>query len=130
MNFVSSIKHSFQHSFDYKTRATRSEFWWFALFSILVFAVYGLLVYLVLTISPETIFSGFGQFLISYLPAVLALPLVVAAIPLNVRRLHDVGWTGWFILITGVPLIGAIFQLIYSLKDSQTSPNQWGSCPK
>jgi uncharacterized membrane protein YhaH (DUF805 family) len=46
------------------------------------------------------------------------------------RRLHDIGKSGWWLLISLIPVIGWILLLIFFVKDGQPGVNQWGSNPK
>ncbi len=67
----------------------------------------------------------YGVFYFLYAFAVLIPGLAVA-----VRRLHDVGKSGWMILIALIPLIGAIWLLVLMVTDSNPGENQYGSNPK
>ena len=50
---------------------------------------------------------------------------------LNVKRLHDLGWTGWLVLVSFVPLVGGLFSLIcLGIVDGESGPNQFGPSPK
>jgi uncharacterized membrane protein YhaH (DUF805 family) len=92
MTFKDSIVAGFQKYFDFDGRATRSEYWWFVLFGLIVNAV-GLM-------DP----SG-----ILYILASLA--LFIPSLSVAVRRLHDIDKSGWWMLLVLVPLISLI--LIY-----------------
>lgn len=69
--------------------------------------------------------TGYGVIYSLYSLAMLVPSLAVA-----VRRLHDVGKSGWWIFINLVPLIGSIWFLILMLQDSQPGENQYGPNPK
>lgn len=103
-------------------RARRKEYWMFVLFNIIFVAVAVILDNLLGTAIEET---GFGLFYFLYLLAVLIPSLAVA-----VRRLHDVGKSGWMILIGLIPIIGGIWLLVLYVTDSQPGENQYGSNPK
>lgn len=105
--------------FTFSGRATRSEFWWFYLFTSLV--VYGS-IFLGIWLypnNPEIVFGICG---------VLTLLLIIPNLSVNVRRLHDVGKSGWFLLIGLIPYIGAFILLIQyltpSVPDSNTNEQQ------
>lgn len=105
--------------FTFSGRATRSEFWWFYLFTSLV--VYGS-IFLGIWLypnNPEIVFGICG---------VLTLLLIIPNLSVNVRRLHDVGKSGWFLLIGLIPYIGAFILLIQyltpSVPDSDTNEQQ------
>jgi uncharacterized membrane protein YhaH (DUF805 family) len=61
---------------------------------------------------------------------VLFLGLLVPGLAVGVRRLHDVGRSGWWLLIALVPLAGPIVLLVFACEDGQWEPNQWGPSPK
>jgi uncharacterized membrane protein YhaH (DUF805 family) len=56
--------------------------------------------------------------------------VLVPSIAVTVRRLHDTGRSGWWILISLVPVIGWIVLLVFMLTDSQPGSNQYGPNPK
>jgi len=107
---------------DFSGRARRKEFWMFALFNIL-FTIAAIILEIVLGISPHD--QPFGLISTLYGVAVFIPGLAVA-----VRRLHDVGKSGWWYLIVFIPIAGAITLLIWFCTDSQEGENQWGDNPK
>jgi len=74
------------------------------------------------TFSSET---GLGLF-----SGIFALALLVPSIAVGVRRLHDTGRSGWWLLITLIPLIGAIVIIVFLIQDSVPGDNQYGPNPK
>lgn len=109
IGFLEAVKRAFQHYADFSGRARRSEYWWFTLFNIIVSTAIGAIV-------PD-------------LAWIWTLAVLVPGTALVVRRLHDVGKSGWFYLWILVPLAGYIIMLIQLLKDSALE-NQWGPNPK
>jgi uncharacterized membrane protein YhaH (DUF805 family) len=59
-----------------------------------------------------------------------SLAVFLPSLGVLVRRLHDVGKSGWFFLIVLIPLIGAIWLLVLLFKDSEQGENKWGPSPK
>ena len=59
-----------------------------------------------------------------------SLAVFLPSLGVLVRRLHDVGKSGWFFLIVLIPLIGAIWLLVLLFKDSEQGENKWGPNPK
>jgi uncharacterized membrane protein YhaH (DUF805 family) len=100
MDFGTAIQVCFQKYVDFSGRARRSEYWFFYLFTFLT--VFGA------SIVSESL--GNLVFLAVLLPSLSA----------SVRRMHDAGKSGWFLLIP-------IYSLILALTDSQPGPNQWGA---
>jgi uncharacterized membrane protein YhaH (DUF805 family) len=90
---------------EFKGRAARPEFWWFALFQFVVLMVAGL----------------FGRFI--YVIAVLALFLPGLAV--GARRMHDIGKTAWLLLLGLIPFVGWLI-LIYFFVQPSGPDNQWG----
>ena len=107
---------------DFSGRARRKEYWMFVLFNM-IFAIVAMILDNVLGIAMEEI--GYGPLYGLYVLAMLIPGLAVA-----VRRLHDVGKSGWMILISLIPLIGAIWLLVLMVTDSNHGENQYGQNPK
>ena len=103
-------------------RARRTEFWMFALFNF-IFAM-------VASIIDTAIGSKLGilQFGIFYL--IYSLAVLIPGLAVSVRRLHDIGKSGWMVLINLIPLIGLIWFIVLTVKDSQPGENQYGPNPK
>ena len=110
---------------DFSGRARRKEFWMFVLFSaIIVFAL--MLVIMALNATGSSILSVIGFVLY----CVYALAVIVPSLAVGVRRLHDIGKSGWYFFITLIPLVGGIILLIWWCKNSQPGENKWGANPK
>ena len=87
MNFKNAIKTCLKDKyFNFKGRASRSEFWFFYLFLVIGYAI---------TIS--TIFISIKLFIGTIL--IFALAMIIPSIAVTVRRLHDINKSGWFILL-------------------------------
>jgi uncharacterized membrane protein YhaH (DUF805 family) len=105
-------------------RARRKEFWMFYLINTIVAFVLAVIdgalgIYLVDADVGMGLLSGI------YLLAII-LPLLGVAI----RRLHDTGRSGWWLLIYIIPLIGTITLLVFYCLDSAPEENQYGDNPK
>ena len=98
----------------FKGRARRKEYWMFVLFNYIVFFLI-----IVLFNSPN------GEFVTFY-----ALAVIIPSVSVGVRRLHDVGKSGWFMLISLVPIIGSIWLLVLLCTDGDSEDNEYGSNPK
>ncbi|MEI7812936.1 MAG: DUF805 domain-containing protein [Ignavibacteria bacterium] len=101
---------------EFSGRARRTEYWMFALFNF-IFAIVALIFDLVL-----------GTAAVFYTIYIVA--LFIPGLAVSVRRLHDVGKSGWMMLIILIPLIGAIWLFVLSVTDSQPGDNQYGQNPK
>ncbi|HUF51616.1 MAG TPA: DUF805 domain-containing protein [Longimicrobiales bacterium] len=73
---------------------------------------------------------GTGGDTYGVLSGIYALAVLIPGIAVSVRRLHDTGRSGWWLLIGLIPLIGAIVLLVFMLSDSAAGDNQWGPNPK
>ena len=103
-------------------RARRKEYWVFLLINILVSVVLIAIDNLIGTFSPQ---AGFGL-----LQGLYSLAILIPSIAVTVRRLHDTGRTGWWILISLVPVIGGIVLLVFMVLDSEPETNEYGPNPK
>lgn len=107
---------------DFSGRARRKEYWMFALFNM-IFAIVAMILDNVLGIAMEGI--GYGP-----LYGLYALAMLIPGLAVGVRRLHDVGKSGWMFLIVLIPLIGGIWLLVLFCTDSEVGSNKWGENPK
>jgi uncharacterized membrane protein YhaH (DUF805 family) len=103
-------------------RARRKEYWMFVLFNVIFLIVAALLDNL-LGITFQGNFYG-------YIYLVYALAVAIPALAVAVRRLHDIGKSGWWYFIILVPLAGGIWFLVLMATDSQPVENQYGPNPK
>lgn len=107
---------------DFNGRARRMEYWMFALFNV-IFLIVAMVLDNIIGTTIEDL--PYGAFYIIYMLAVL-----VPGIAVTVRRLHDVGKSGWMYFIVLIPLIGAIWLLVLLFTDSNPGSNQYGLNPK
>jgi uncharacterized membrane protein YhaH (DUF805 family) len=111
----------------FEGRAQRAEYWYFVLFNAIISIILGILgkVIGVFNITLGTIGSE-----MNILSAIYGLAVFLPSLAVCVRRLHDVGKSGWMILINLIPLIGQIWILILMIKDSDPGDNEYGPNPK
>jgi len=103
-------------------RARRKEYWMFLLFNMIFAFVAAIIDNVVGTASPEL---GYGVFYGLY-----TLAMIIPGIAVIVRRLHDVGKSGWMYFIVLIPFVGVIWLLVLLLTDSDAGENQYGQNPK
>ena len=115
--FVNVVK----ESFNFSGRSRRREYWMFILFTFLIS--------IILTII-EMIFGWEITEDIGILTTLFSLIMLIPSLSVTVRRLHDTGKSGWWILISLIPLIGGIIILIFTLMDSERGSNKYGPYPK
>ena len=98
---------------DFSGRSTRAEYWYFMLYNIIIailIAIFGVI------IGDE---EGILYFL--YL-----LVVIIPDLAVSVRRLHDIGKSGWILLIGLIPFIGFLWMLILFTTDSESGANKYG----
>ena len=111
-------------------RARRKEYWMFTLFNLIFIVVAGIIDNILGTtfkmdMGGQSVNLHYGYFYILYALAVLIPGLAVA-----VRRLHDVGKSGWMLLISLIPIVGAIWLLVLVVTNSKPGENKYGPNPK
>lgn len=104
MNFGQAISTCFTRYATFSGRASRSEFWWFFLFQVLVLLVTGMI---------SNILYG-----------IAALALLLPGLSVGARRLHDIGKTGWLLLIGLIPVVNLL--LIYWFVQPTEGANAYG----
>ena len=67
---------------------------------------------------------------VGLLGGLYSLAVLLPGLGVSVRRLHDTGRSGWWILINLIPLIGSIVFLVFTVSDGDPGPNQYGPSPK
>ena len=95
---------------DFKSRARRSEFWYFELFCVLI----------------SILLSLFSE----ELATIAMLITLIPNIAVSVRRLHDIDRSGWWMLIVFVPIIGIGLLLFWAAQEGNSQFNQYGPSPK
>jgi uncharacterized membrane protein YhaH (DUF805 family) len=115
--------------FNFNGRTRRKEFWAFWLcFNLVLVALLGFGILVNLAINGFGINAGKTS--IGFLPAaVFVVAFSLPWIALTVRRLHDVGLSGWFVLLCFIPVICEVALLVLGLAPSQVGENPWGPIP-
>lgn len=106
----------------FQGRAQRKEYWMFYLFNVLIVFVLALFDAMIGTADPTT---GWGLF-----SGLYSLAVLVPAIAVSIRRLHDTGRSGWWLLVGFIPVIGFLVLLVFMVLDSEPGENQYGPNPK
>lgn len=112
MNMIEAVKAVFSNYATFSGRARRSEYWWFVLFNIIVAVV------LALVMGGNNLANSLWSL------AVLLPSLAVGA-----RRLHDIDRTGWWLLISFIPVIGLIVLIVFFATKGTAGPNRFGTDP-
>lgn len=103
-------------------RARRSEYWYFALFYLIFYAIGAMLDVMTGTFDKA---AGIGLS-----TGILTLAFLIPSLSVTVRRLHDTGRSGWWFFIAFIPVVGAIVLLVFLAQDSEAGANRFGANPK
>ncbi len=101
MGFLKSLEVCFLNYFTFSGRASKREYWWFALFNFIVVGLGG----------PES---------------VLFLAFLIPGLAVGSRRLHDTGKSGWWQLLWVFPIIGWIIIIMFLIADPEKGSNKYG----
>ena len=126
VSFKNAIKNFYCKAFDFKSRATRAEYWWAELYCIIIFLVLAGTVELV---EHSNFLSG--------ICLITLLFHIIAKLSLFVRRVHDLGKSGWSILWMYlsclIPIVGRIVSLLifvnYTFSKGEKRDNEYGPNP-
>lgn len=124
MNFFDAIKICFIKYTDFSGRASRSEFWLFTLFLVIVSVVLSVL-------DPMVAGQKFLEYDVLFAPigTIFSIVTFIPAISVTARRLHDVNRSGWWMLIC-FTVIGIIFPMFYwQCKKGDNDENRFGANP-
>lgn len=106
---------AFKKYAEFNGRSRRKEYWMFALFNMIFSLASGVIASLI----------GFEM-----IGSIYSLAVLVPGIAVTVRRLHDIGKSGWMILIAFIPLVGIIWLIVLLATDGNTGENTYGTDPK
>ena len=123
VTFGESISKAIAGITDYNSRSRRSEYWYMALLGFLFSIAFNVLATFLAKITIL-------MYILRAIGAIVSIASLVINLPLAVRRLHDIGKTGWLLLLIFIPLVGAIILLIWFCTDSQAEANEYGPSPK
>jgi uncharacterized membrane protein YhaH (DUF805 family) len=115
MDFGEAIRSGFQNYATFRGRASRSEFWFWTLFAVLLTVAAGMVD---AVLFPDHNLAGLAVSLLLFIPG----------LTIGVRRLHDLDRTGWWILI-GLTGIGLILLIVWSCMQGTAGPNRFGPDP-
>ena len=117
MSFVDAVRTCLNKYISIEGRARRSEYWWFFLFGLLGSFVASLVDRV--AFGPDSgLFSG-----------LFSLGILLPAICVAIRRLHDRDMSGWWFLLNLVPVIGALVLLVIYALPGTDGPNRFGPSP-
>jgi uncharacterized membrane protein YhaH (DUF805 family) len=118
MDFLPAVTTCLRKYATFEGRASRSEFWWFVLFNTLV----GAAARIVDVASGHR--DGDGV-----LSGLVWLALLLPSLAASCRRLHDIGRSGWWMLVDFVPLLGWLVTLYWNCSKGDAGENLYGTDP-
>jgi uncharacterized membrane protein YhaH (DUF805 family) len=118
VGFGDAIRLAFKNAFVYEGRASRSAYWWFALFAFLAGLGFDIVAGVLAGVTNSSNVVLFPLLL-------FVLGAVVVTLPLGVRRLHDINRSGWWMLLAFVPF-GGIVLFVFSVLEGTRGPNRFG----
>lgn len=117
----------FENYANFNGRARRSEYWYYRLAStiiFLLFVVLGVVVYVATDNGPLVIGLAYGLLML------YGLGTMVPSLAVSVRRMHDIGKSGWTIFVAMIPLVGPIWILVLLFTEGDRGENYYGTDPK
>lgn len=134
LGFGAAIRSAFRNYATFRGRASRSAYWWFALFAFLVempFYVWYLAALIGSVATADYANSSappsfpVGALVPMMLLSLVSLPLLLPSLGLAVRRLHDCNRSGWYYFMAFIPFVGSLILLIFYIQEGTPGPNQY-----
>ncbi len=132
VSFGEAIKRAFSQYCCFSGRASRSEYWWFVLFTILVN------IFLNIVSAAFTVGGTAGGGLVGMvagstvglvLQLLWSLAILLPQLGLAWRRMHDTGKGGGWYFINLIPIVGSIIFLVFTCQESEMQANRFGEVP-
>ena len=108
---------------EFSGRARRKEFWMF----VLINAIIGIILSIIDNIIGTTYGGSANQ---GVLNSIYSLAVLIPSIAVGVRRMHDTGRSGWWVLINLIPCVGWIIYIVFAAQEGVAGDNQYGPDPK
>lgn len=133
-NLVSAYKSMFKKYAQFNGRSRRSEYWYATLANvIIVFLMYMIMIPSFISVGQYGTVSDSQAATLGILSIVMTLysfAIIIPGLAMGVRRLHDTGRSGWYMLLGLIPYIGSIILIVFMAQDTQRGANQYGPDPK
>ena len=127
MNFSTAVRSFWSHYATFTGRSRRSEYWFVQLFLVLTNIAVGVIDLILMDGDVDRFIANGGGGIVGL---VWILVTIVPALAVLVRRLHDIGRSGWWAVTGFVPIVGAIVLLVFTVSDSAPGENKYGLSPK
>lgn len=113
---IEAYKKFLNNYFNFKGRSTRSDYWYVVLANFIIGFTLGFISSLIPSLTN----------LFTTLSYMYSLAIIVPALALIVRRLHDINKSGWYYLLTLIPIVGQIIVIIFFCTSSVDENNKYG----
>lgn len=113
MDFVTAVKTALGKYATFSGRASRPEYWWFIAF------------YIICSLVAAVIDGAILHSDASPVSSIISIVLLLPCIGVTVRRLHDTGRSGWWILINLLPVIGIIVMIYWLAQPGAKEANKY-----
>lgn len=127
MKFGAAVKSFWSNYKKFNGRSRRSEYWFITLFLVLTNVAAAAIDLVILRGDVDQFMANGGGGIVGL---VWILVTIVPSLAVQVRRLHDTGKSGWWVLIGLVPFVGGVVLVIFYLMDSDAGENKFGPNPK
>jgi len=127
MGFTEGVKSFWSNYATFKGRARRSEYWFIQLFLIITNVAVAAIDLALMNGDVDRFIANGGGGIVGL---VWIFVTIVPALAVLVRRLHDTGKSGWWVLMGFVPFAGAIVLFVFTVLDSTPGENKYGLSPK
>ncbi|EAD5685765.1 DUF805 domain-containing protein [Listeria innocua] len=132
MGFLEAYKSFWKNYVNFSGRAPRSAYWYVVVWNVIIFAVlyflafvFGISIFMESALGGTGIASSGGALFMMVLVLLYLLAVLLPTISLMVRRLHDSGKSGLYLLLDLIPFVGSIIMLVFMCLESD-GPNQYG----
>ena len=115
VGFIQAISLGFSNYFNFQGRATRAEYWWWALFIVIADVLVNFI--------DAILGTGF-------IGSLFSLAILIPGLALGARRLHDIGKSGWWQLLWFAIIVGWIILLVWAIRQGNRGQNQHGPDPR
>ena len=112
MDFKTAVNSALTNFINFEGRASRSEYWWFFLFYVIVY-IGALIIDSVLSLGV--------------LGLLVTLGLLAPSLAVGARRLHDINKSGWWQLLCLIPLVGFLILIYFYVQKSDAGTNRFGA---
>jgi len=106
---------------EFDGRSRRKEYWMFVLFNLIISIALA---------SFERMLGLGNEYGTGFLSTIYSIGVLIPSIAVGIRRLHDIGKSGWWLLIVLIPVIGWIWIIVLLATDGHPGSNEYGINPK